>query len=133
MYFNRHLQKFKVSSVVHKIGYSSPSTAALKCNEKYLEALNAKTNKNNRLTTKVDYIQNELKNGDYDISEIPYGTTVPVRTAKTYGYTDYFDKNKQKKIVPGESKDDGKNEGDKKGLKEAFEDPHSRCMLYKAS
>merc|ERR1712178_320856 len=122
MYFNRHLQKFKVSSVVHKIGYSSPSTAALKCNEKYLEALNAKTNKNNRLTTQVDYIQNELKNGDYDISEIPYGTTVPVGTAKTYGYTDYFGKAKQKKkIVPGENKD--QNESDKKGLKEAFADP----------
>merc|ERR1712178_215483 len=79
--------------------------------------------------TQVDYIQNELKNGDYDISEIPYGTTVSANVAKTYGYTDYFGKKKKSK----KSSDDETDESDKKGLKEAFEDPHSRCMLYRAS
>jgi len=134
MYSTRLVRNLKLTANrLNKLGYSSPGQAALKCNEKYLQNLESNTNSNKRLSKRIDNIQNDIDLKDTKLAELPFGTTVSVHTAKTYGYTDYFSKH-EKKVDPSLAVGDEPSEiSSGKGIKEKFNDPHTRCMLYRAS
>jgi len=134
MYSTRLVRNLKLTANrLNKLGYSSPGQAALKCNEKYLQNLESNTNSNKRLSKRIDNIQNDIDLNDTKLAELPFGTTVSVHTAKTYGYTDYFSK-QEKKVDPSLSiGDEPSDTSSGTGIKETFNDPHTRCMLYRAS